>query len=218
MMDGFSVEYVYENGMHLDYSQLYMHPRGLKKLANGQWFTVFGQKGALDIEQETAEFHEMDATVPRDILPPAIKDAKENAMADFFACIRESRAVCRRARRRDRGAYHHHGTRSNLQETIGHMAGIGGGGLTTSRYLLSAVGLAWLVAQSGAGASDGFTSLMPKKEFDGALDHREHTGLHWRVRTARSSAWANRTDSCAARSCTRTTFSVPSGAFERKVG
>lgn len=36
--------------------------------------------------------------------------------------------------------------------------------MTTSRYLLSAVGLAWLVAQSGAGASDGFTSLMPKKD------------------------------------------------------
>jgi hypothetical protein len=29
--------------------------------------------------------------VPLDILPPAIKDAKENAMADFFACIREGR-------------------------------------------------------------------------------------------------------------------------------
>ena len=91
MMDGFSVQYVYNNGMHLDYTQLYMHPRSLKKLASGQWFTVFGQKGALYLEQETAEFHAMDSTAPRDILPPAVKDAKENAMADFFACIREGR-------------------------------------------------------------------------------------------------------------------------------
>src|ERR1700738_1686243 len=37
MMDGFSVEYIYENDMHLDYSQLYMHPRSLKVLRGGQW-------------------------------------------------------------------------------------------------------------------------------------------------------------------------------------
>ena len=29
MMDGFSVEYVYLNNIHLDYSQLYMHPARL---------------------------------------------------------------------------------------------------------------------------------------------------------------------------------------------
>ena len=56
MMDGFSVEYVYLNGIHLDYSQLYMHPRGLRKLSNGQWYTVFGQKGALDMTHEGAEY------------------------------------------------------------------------------------------------------------------------------------------------------------------
>ena len=51
MMDGFSVEYVYENDMHLDYSQLYLHPRSLKALANGQWYMMFGEKGAIDLEK-----------------------------------------------------------------------------------------------------------------------------------------------------------------------
>jgi myo-inositol 2-dehydrogenase / D-chiro-inositol 1-dehydrogenase len=91
MMDGFSVEYIYENGVHLDYSQLYMHPRTLKKLPNGQWFMVFGQKGTLDLGQETAEFHPLDGTGPRDIIPDTLKNQKENATAEFYACIREHR-------------------------------------------------------------------------------------------------------------------------------
>ena len=91
MMDGFSVEYVYLNGIHLDYSQLYMHPRGLRKLANGQWYTVFGQKGALDMTHEGAEFYEMNGPSGRDIIPPELKNAKENAMEQFLACIRENR-------------------------------------------------------------------------------------------------------------------------------
>jgi predicted dehydrogenase len=91
MMDGFSVEYVYLNGVHLDYSQLYMHPRGLKKLANGQWYTVFGQNGALDMTHEGAEFYGMNETSGRDIIPADLKDKKENAMQEFYACIRENR-------------------------------------------------------------------------------------------------------------------------------
>ena len=35
MMDGFCVEYIYDNDVHLDYSQLYMHPRTLKDLPSG---------------------------------------------------------------------------------------------------------------------------------------------------------------------------------------
>ena len=91
MMDGFAVQYVYENGIHLDYSQLYMHPRALKKLQNGQWYMVYGQKGALDLGHESAEFYPMDANASRDLLTPELKAAKENAMGDFLACIREGR-------------------------------------------------------------------------------------------------------------------------------
>ena len=91
MMDGFSVEYIYENGIHLDYSQLYMHPRTLKRLPNGQWFMVFGQKGTLDLGYETSEFYPLEAGEPRQIIPEPLSKQKENATAEFYACIREKR-------------------------------------------------------------------------------------------------------------------------------
>ena len=51
MQLGRSKEYIFENDMHLDYSQLYLHPRSLKGLANGQWYMVFGEKGAIDLDK-----------------------------------------------------------------------------------------------------------------------------------------------------------------------
>jgi myo-inositol 2-dehydrogenase / D-chiro-inositol 1-dehydrogenase len=91
MMDGFSVEYIYENGMHLDYSQLYMHPRALKSLPNGQWYVIFGEKGAVEMSHDTAQLYEMNATSARSIIDPSLVGKNENATAEFFACIREGR-------------------------------------------------------------------------------------------------------------------------------
>jgi predicted dehydrogenase len=90
MMDGFSVEYIYENDMHLDYSQLYLHARMLKSLANNQWYVIFGEKGCVDL---SAGLHyDMQSTdPPREMFTPEMKKAGENAMSDFFACIRENR-------------------------------------------------------------------------------------------------------------------------------
>ena len=34
-MDGFCVSYQYENDIHLDYSQLYLHPRQMKEMIKG---------------------------------------------------------------------------------------------------------------------------------------------------------------------------------------
>jgi len=90
MMDGFSVLYVYENDMHLDYSQLYLHPRGLKTLANGQWYMIFGEKGTLDLSRGL--YYEMHgAGEPRQVVPATLLDDRENATSEFFACIREGR-------------------------------------------------------------------------------------------------------------------------------
>ena len=91
MMDGFSVQYVYENETLLDYSQLYMHPRSLKKLAGGQWFMIFGETGTMDLGQETAEFYAMKADAAQDLISSEIKAKKENAMSDFLDCIRQGR-------------------------------------------------------------------------------------------------------------------------------
>ncbi|MGH9675241.1 MAG: Gfo/Idh/MocA family protein, partial [Bryobacteraceae bacterium] len=90
MMDGFSVEYIYENDMHLDYSQLYLHPRGMKELANSQWYIVFGEKGSVELNKGL--HYEMQADgPPREMFTPELRKTQENAMADFFACIRENR-------------------------------------------------------------------------------------------------------------------------------
>jgi len=89
MMDGFSVEYIYENDMHLDYSQLYLHPRTLTELANWQWYLIFGEKGALNLEKGILYLH--GAEPPRELLSREVRDGRENAMSEFCACIREKR-------------------------------------------------------------------------------------------------------------------------------
>jgi len=88
MMDGFSVSYLYENDMHLDYSQLYLHPRQLKELRNGQWYMVFGEKGSLEINSGT--LYPMHGEATR-FFTPEIEHGREDAMGQFFAAIREGR-------------------------------------------------------------------------------------------------------------------------------
>ena len=89
MMDGFSVEYIYENDMHLDYSQLYMHPKSLKTLHGGQWYMIFGSKGTVDLTEGV--LYPLDAGEPAPLIRPEDRGEKENAMSEFYACIRENR-------------------------------------------------------------------------------------------------------------------------------
>ncbi len=89
MMDGFSVEYIYENDMHLDYSQLYLHPRALKDLPSNQWYLVFGEKGTVDVSKGL--FYGMHDDAPREIVKPEVLKGSENAIAEFYAAIREKR-------------------------------------------------------------------------------------------------------------------------------
>ncbi|MBM3735060.1 MAG: Gfo/Idh/MocA family oxidoreductase [Acidobacteria bacterium] len=86
MMDGFSVTYLYENDMHLDYSQLYLHPRQMRELKNGQWYIVFGSEGSLEING--GMLYPMRGE-PSKYFTEEIEKGRENAMAEFFRCIRE---------------------------------------------------------------------------------------------------------------------------------
>ncbi len=86
MMDGFSVSYIYENDMHLDYSQLYLHPRQMKELRNGQWYIVFGSEGSLEINGGMVYPMWGEA---RKFLTPEIENGKEDAMSEFIRMIRE---------------------------------------------------------------------------------------------------------------------------------
>jgi predicted dehydrogenase len=91
MMDGFSVEYIYENDMHCDYSQISFHPRTLKTLPSGMWYTIFGEKGSVYMTHSSATFYDLYGEAePRNLLP-AGSNEKDTATADFFACIREKR-------------------------------------------------------------------------------------------------------------------------------
>jgi predicted dehydrogenase len=92
MMDGFSVQYIYDEDTHLEYTQLYLHARGFKEIPNGQHYVIHGEKGTIFFTHETAVFYEMygDAE-PKDLISPQAKEADENAMSEFYACIREGR-------------------------------------------------------------------------------------------------------------------------------
>jgi predicted dehydrogenase len=89
MMDGFSVEYIYENDVHCDYSQLYMHPKLLKELRGGQWYLVFGSKGTVNLTDGV--YYPLEGSEPVQLIRPEDRGEKENATSEFYACIRENR-------------------------------------------------------------------------------------------------------------------------------
>jgi predicted dehydrogenase len=91
MMDGFSVSYISENDMHCDYSQISFHPRNLKTLPSGMWYTIFGETGSVYMTHSTAQFFDVNGEgEPRDLLPAGSGES-ENATAEFYSCIREKR-------------------------------------------------------------------------------------------------------------------------------
>ncbi|MDE0105827.1 MAG: Gfo/Idh/MocA family oxidoreductase [Bryobacterales bacterium] len=90
MMDGFSVEYVYENDAHLDYSQLYLQPRAMRKLPNGQWFVVYGDKGAIEIDYVAWTFFDLYGdSEPEEHRADDGVDLTQLAHDDFLRAIRE---------------------------------------------------------------------------------------------------------------------------------
>ena len=92
MMDGFSVEYVYQSDLHLDYSQLYLHPRALKKLPNGMWFVVYGEKGAIELDYSSWTFYDIYGdSEPSEHKGPEGLDLTVAAHDDFVTAIRENR-------------------------------------------------------------------------------------------------------------------------------
>jgi predicted dehydrogenase len=91
MMDGFSVKYIYENDVHVDYSQITFHPRTLKTLPSGMWYTVMGEKGSVYMTHGTAHVYDLYGEKEPESLVPAGTKSGENAIEQFFACIREKR-------------------------------------------------------------------------------------------------------------------------------
>src|SRR5262249_45501225 len=50
-MDGYTLSYDYTNGVKMSYTQVFFHPRGMPN--NGQYFHVYGTKGAVDLTNST---------------------------------------------------------------------------------------------------------------------------------------------------------------------
>ncbi len=91
-MDAYSVMYQYPNEVNLTYSEAHLHPRGLKELAGGSWYVIFGEKGSIVIKTGSALFYEMQSTSePRELLTPEQRGTKDDALGDFFTSIREHR-------------------------------------------------------------------------------------------------------------------------------
>jgi hypothetical protein len=61
--------------VHVDYSQLAFHPRTLKELPNGMWYTIFGEKGSVFLTHTAATFYDLYGEAPpRDMLSAEVKE------------------------------------------------------------------------------------------------------------------------------------------------
>ncbi len=112
MLDGYSVTYIYENDVRLEFSQVQYHPRNLDRPQNGQWYSVFGEKGAAEITHGNALFHPMhDADASVGLVAPIDVDSR-------VLCRDQGtkEAFCRHRCRRDRRADGDHGPRIDLPE------------------------------------------------------------------------------------------------------
>jgi predicted dehydrogenase len=54
------------------------------------WYTVFGEKGSVFMTHSSASFYDLYGETERPLVT-ARAGERENAVADFFACIRERR-------------------------------------------------------------------------------------------------------------------------------
>jgi predicted dehydrogenase len=96
LMDGFSVEFIYENEVHCQYSHVSFHPRTMKALPSGQWYTIFGEKGSVFMTPESAEFFDLHGEsepqdMVKDLADKSVSNANATALADFFSSVREKR-------------------------------------------------------------------------------------------------------------------------------
>jgi predicted dehydrogenase len=94
MMDAFSVEFIYENDVHCQYSQISFHPRTMKILPSGMWYTVYGENGSVFMTHEEATYFDLyGESAPVDMLKNLMDKTNPNtgAVSDFYDSIRQRR-------------------------------------------------------------------------------------------------------------------------------
>lgn len=84
-MDGYTLSYDYRNGVKMSYTQVFFHPRGMP--GGGQYFYVYGAKGAVDVINSTFYPLEKHGGTPRELVPKLQEDPHAHIKA-FLNSIR----------------------------------------------------------------------------------------------------------------------------------
>ncbi len=83
-MDGYTLSYEYANGVKMSFTQAFFHPSKLP--GGGQYFYVYGTKGAVDVGN--ARFYPLDKSEPQ-VLSTAEPMAGDPQLQAFYDCIRK---------------------------------------------------------------------------------------------------------------------------------
>jgi predicted dehydrogenase len=84
-MDGYTLSYEYENGVKMSFTQVFFHPGGMP--GGGQYFYVYGTKGAVDVSN--GRFYPLQRGAQPEVLSAAQgRGGGEPQLADFYECIR----------------------------------------------------------------------------------------------------------------------------------
>jgi predicted dehydrogenase len=83
-MDGYTLSYDYANGVKLSFTQVFFHPNGMP--GGGQYFYVYGTKGAVDLSNATYYPRERGAK-PQVLVEPEKREA-DGHIAAFFESVR----------------------------------------------------------------------------------------------------------------------------------
>lgn len=89
-MDGYTLSYEYPNNVKMSFTQVFFHPRGLPN--NGQYFYVYGTKGAVDLS--TATFYPREKGNPEVLVEAEAQGQQrqrgrlEPHISAFFECVR----------------------------------------------------------------------------------------------------------------------------------
>jgi len=84
-MDGYTLSYEYANGVKMSFTQVFFHPGGMP--GGGQYFYVYGTKGAVDVSN--GRFYPLERGRQPEVLSTAAGGlGGEPQLAAFYECIR----------------------------------------------------------------------------------------------------------------------------------
>ncbi|MEZ5353652.1 MAG: Gfo/Idh/MocA family oxidoreductase [Bryobacteraceae bacterium] len=89
-MDGYTLSYEYDNGVKLNFSQVFFHARGMP--GSGQYWYVYGTKGSVDLDQSMFYPREKGAQ-PQQIAAPTEEKLDLQHVTAFYNAIRKGTPV-----------------------------------------------------------------------------------------------------------------------------